>query len=162
VSEAFAEISYMTVTRKFCILIVVGAQSLSHRSQAADPLPRANPKGFRYRRRGDVSVGSVEVACALADLVRDILRNMLAVQALSEMEQGAAGVPISDGSVDASACLDLGWNCVCAGDYRCLVSAAGRCLESLDRSLRTMDSALAQDGPHLITDVVSVSGCTWC
>jgi hypothetical protein len=83
------------------------------------------------------------VACALADLVRDILRHMLAVQALSEMEQGAAGVPVSDGSVHASACLGLGCDCVCAGDHGCLVSVARRCLESLDRSLRTMDTALA-------------------
>jgi hypothetical protein len=94
-------------------------------------------EGFRYRRCDDVSFGSVEVACALADLVRAGLDYMLAVQALSEMEQRAAGVSISDGSVNASACLGLGCDCVWAGDHGCDVSAAGRCLESLDRALRT-------------------------
>ena len=43
-------------------------------------------EGIRRRRCGDVSFGSVEVACAVADLVRDSLRYMLAVQAVSEME----------------------------------------------------------------------------
>ena len=95
-------------------------------------------EGIRRWRCGDVSFGSVEVACAVADLVRDNLGYMLAVQALSEMEQGATGVPVSDGWVYASACLGLGWDCVWAGDHGCHVSDACRCLESLDRSLRTM------------------------
>jgi|HubBroStandDraft_6_1064221.scaffolds.fasta_scaffold49580_2 hypothetical protein len=41
-----AEISYMTLTQIFWKPIVVGAESLSHRSQAADPWPRANPRGY--------------------------------------------------------------------------------------------------------------------
>jgi hypothetical protein len=54
-----------------------------------------NQNKVRLRRCGDVSFGSVEVASAVADLVRDSLRYMLAVQAVSEMEQGATGVPVS-------------------------------------------------------------------